>query len=215
MKRIARASLQSAANLVFFAVIATAVLAATFFLTHDEIVKSEQAEKLKLITQIVPPALFDNDIIQDTLSLPADPLLGTEDITTAYRARLQGEPSAVVLEAIAPDGYSGKIGLILAVKSSGELAGVRVVAHKETPGLGDYIELPKSPWIKGFDGKSRATHRDADWKVKKDGGQFEYMTGATITPRAIVKAVNKALVYFAENRDNLFAVNPPQQEKRK
>lgn len=215
MKRIARASLQSAANLVFFAVIATAVLAATFFLTHDEIVKSEQAEKLKLITQIVPPALFDNDIIQDTLSLPADPLLGTEDITTAYRARLQGEPSAVVLEAIAPDGYSGKIGLILAVKSSGELAGVRVVAHKETPGLGDYIELPKSPWIKGFDGKSRATHRDADWKVKKDGGQFEYMTGATITPRAIVKAVNKALIYFAENRDNLFSVNPPQQEKRK
>lgn len=215
MKRIARASLQSAANLVFFAVIATAVLAATFFLTHDEIVKSEQAEKLKLITQIVPPALFDNDIIQDTIPLPASELLGTEDVTTAYRARLKGEPSAVVLESVAPDGYSGKIGLILAVKSSGELAGVRVVAHKETPGLGDYIELPKSPWIKGFDGKSRELYKDADWKVKKDGGQFEYMTGATITPRAIVKAVNKALVYFAENRDNLFAVNPPQQEKRK
>lgn len=215
MKRLARASLQSAANLVFFAVIATAVLAATFFLTHDEIVKSEQAEKLKLITQIVPPALFDNDIIQDTLSLPADPLLGTEDITTAYRARLQGEPSAVVLESVAPDGYSGRIWLILAVRANGELAGVRVVAHKETPGLGDYIELPKSPWIKDFDGKSRELYKDADWKVKKDGGQFDYMAGATITPRAIVKAVNKALIYFAENRDNLFAVNPPQQEKRK
>ncbi len=215
MKRIARASLQSAANLVFFAVIATAVLASTFFLTRDEIVKSEQAEKLKLITQIVPPALFDNDIIQDTISIPADPLLGTEDITTAYRARLKGEPSAVVLEAIAPDGYSGKIWLILAVKSTGELAGVRVVAHKETPGLGDYIELPKSPWIKGFDGKSRAAYKEADWKVKKDGGQFEYMAGATITPRAIVKAVNKALIYFAENRDILFKANTPQKEKKK
>lgn len=215
MKRIARASLQSAANLVFFAVIATAVLASTFFLTRDEIVKSEQAEKLKLITQIVPPALFDNDIIQDTISIPADPLLGTEDITTAYRARLQGEPSAVVLEAVAPDGYSGKIWLILAVKPNGELAGVRVVAHKETPGLGDYIELPKSPWIKGFDGKSREVYMDADWKVKKDGGQFEYMAGATITPRAVVKAVHKALQYFEANRDKLFAASVPKKEKKK
>lgn len=215
MKRIARASLQSAANLVFFAVIATAVLASTFFLTRDEIVKSEQAEKLKLITQIVPPALFDNDIIQDTISIPSDPLLGTEDITTAYRARLQGEPSAVVLEAVAPDGYSGKIWLILAVKPNGELAGVRAVAHKETPGLGDYIELPKSPWIKGFDGKSREVYMDADWKVKKDGGQFEYMAGATITPRAVVKAVHKALQYFEANRDKLFAASVPKKEKKK
>ncbi len=207
MKRIARASLQSAANLVFFAVIGTAVLASTFFLTHDEIVKSVEREKLKLITQIVPATLFDNDIMQDTLNIPADLLLGNEDITMVYRARIKGEPSAVVLEAIAPDGYSGKIALILAVRANGELAGVRVVAHKETPGLGDYIELPKSPWIKGFDGKSREAYKDADWKVKKDGGQFDYMAGATITPRAMVKAVNKALQYFAANRDKLFAVS--------
>ncbi len=215
MKRLARASLQSAANLVFFAVIGTAVLASTFFLTHDEIVKSEKAEKLKLITQIVPAELFDNDIIQDAIGIPADPLLGNEDVTMAYRARLKGEPSAVVLEAIAPDGYSGKIWLILAVRANGELAGVRVVTHKETPGLGDYIELPKSPWIKGFDGKSRETYTDADWKVKKDGGKFDYMAGATITPRAVVKAVNKALQYFAANRDKLFAAPTPAKEKQK
>ncbi|TAJ78231.1 MAG: electron transport complex subunit RsxG [Gallionellaceae bacterium] len=213
MKRLARASLQSAANLIFFAVIGTAVLASTFFLTHDEIVKSEKAEKLKLITQIVPPTLFDNDIIQDTLDIPATDLLGTEDITTAYRARLKGEPSAVVLESVAPDGYSGKIWLILAVRANGELAGVRAVAHKETPGLGDYIELPKSAWIKGFDGKSREAYKDADWKVKKDGGQFDYMAGATITPRAVVKAVNKALQYFAANRDTLFAANTSSPDK--
>jgi electron transport complex protein RnfG len=111
------------------------------------------------------------------------------------------------LESIAPDGYSGKIFLILAVRANGELAGVRVVSHKETPGLGDYIELPKNPWIKGFDGKSREVYKDDDWKVKKDGGQFAYMAGATITPRAIVKAVNKALIYYAENREQLFAAN--------
>jgi len=216
MKRIARSTLQTAANLIFFAIIATAILASVFFMTHDAIVKSEEAEKMKLITQIVPPSLFDNDVIQDKLSVAPSPLLGTEDVTIAYRARLQGEPSAVVLESIAPDGYSGKIFLILAVRANGELAGVRVVTHKETPGLGDYIELPKDPWIKGFDGKSREVYKDDDWKVKKDGGQFAYMAGATITPRAIVKAVNKALIYYAENREQLFAVNEPnKQEKRK
>lgn len=215
MKRIARSTLQTAANLIFFAVIGTAILASTFFLTYDAIKKSEEAEKLKLIMQIVPSALFDNDIIQDTLTIPASPLLGTEDATTAYRARIKGEPSAVVLETIAPDGYSGKITLILAVRANGELAGVRVVSHRETPGLGDYIDIQKSPWIKAFDGKSREVYKDADWKVKKDGGQFEYMAGATITPRAIVKAANKALIYFGENRDKLFAANEPKEKKEK
>ena len=193
MKRIARSTLQTAINLVFFAAIGTAVLSSTFFLTHDEIVKSEEAEKLKLITQIVPPALFDNDIIQDSLTIATDPLLANNGDTVAYRARLKGVPSAVVIQANAPDGYSGTINLILAVRANGELTGVRVISHKETPGLGDYIELPKSPWIKGFDGKSRETYTDADWKVKKDGGKFDYVAGATVTPRAVVKAVNKAL----------------------
>jgi len=214
MRRIARSTLQTAINLVFFSVLGTAVLASTFFMTHDAIQKSEEGEKLKLIMQIVPHDLFDNDIIQDKLNIPANELLGTTDITTAYRARLKGEPSAVVLESIAPDGYSGKIYLILAVRANGELAGVRVVSHKETPGLGDYIDIQKSPWIKGFDGKSRAVYKDADWKVKKDGGQFDYMAGATITPRAVVKAVNKALIYFGENRDKLFAPNETGKEKQ-
>ncbi len=215
MKRIARSTLQTAVNLVFFAAIGTAVLSSTFYLTHDEIVKSEEAEKFKLITQIVPPELFDNDIIQDTLTIADDPLLGNNGNTVAYRARLKGEPSAVVVEAIAPDGYSGKIGLIIAVRDNGELAGVRVVSHKETPGLGDYIELPKSPWIKGFDGKSREAYKDSDWKVKKDGGKFDYFAGATITPRAVVKAVNKVLQYFAANRDKLFGANSIPQSKGK
>ena len=215
MKRIARSTLQTAINLVFFAVVGTAILASVFYMTHDAIVKSEEAEKLKLITQIVPSSIFDNDIIQDTLNIPADPLLGNIDSSLAYRARIKGEPSAVVLEAVAPDGYSGKINLILAVRANGELAGVRVVSHRETPGLGDYIELPKSPWIKGFDGKSREVYKDANWKVKKDGGQFDYMAGATITPRAVIKAVNKALIYFGENRDKLFAVSAPPTNKEK
>lgn len=215
MKRIARSTLQTAANLVFFAVLATAVLASTYFLTHDTIVASEQREKLKLISQVVPADRFDNDIMQDRLSIPASELLGTIDNTIAYRARLQGEPSIVVLEAIAPDGYSGKIALIVAVRANGELSGVRVVSHKETPGLGDYIELGRSEWIRVFDGKSLAQYPEGDWKVKKDGGRFDHMTGATVTPRALVKAVHKALIYYGENRDKLFAANEPKKETPK
>lgn len=215
MKRIVRSTLQTAVNLVFFSVLATAVLASTYFLTRDEIKKSEDAEKMKLINQIVPQSMYDNDIIKDTLAIPKDELLGTEDETLAYRARLQGEPSAVVLESIAPDGYSGRIWLVVAVRADGSLAGVRVVTHKETPGLGDYIELAKSQWIKGFDGKSRKEYTDADWKVIKDGGKFDYVAGATITPRAVVKAVNKALMYFEQNRDKLFAIAEPKKEEAK
>jgi Na+-translocating ferredoxin:NAD+ oxidoreductase subunit G len=205
MESPAKASVLTALNLLFFTAIGTAVLAFTFSQTRTTIAHSEEQERLQLISQIVPPELADNDIIHDTLVIPPDPLLGTDDDTLVYRARLKGEPSAVVLEAVAPDGYSGKISLILSIRANGEIAGVRVVSHKETPGLGDYIELPKSPWIKVFDGKSLTMYKEADWKVKKDGGQFDYMAGATITPRAVVKAVHKALQYFATNRGKLFA----------
>lgn len=205
MKEISRATLLAAINLLVFTIAGTAMLAFTFSQTRAPIAKSEEQEKLKLISQLLPPDLFDNNVVRDTLTLKADALLGTSDDSQAYRARLHGQPSAVVLEAIAPDGYSGKISLLVAIKASGEIAGVRVASHRETPGLGDYIELGKSNWIKNFDGASQARYKDPDWKVKKDGGQFDYMAGATITPRAVVKAVHKTLQYFEANRDKLFA----------
>ncbi|HXU94121.1 MAG TPA: electron transport complex subunit RsxG [Gallionella sp.] len=213
-RTMAKASLHAALNLLFFATLATIVLGSTYFLTRDSIAKSVEDEKLNLIAQVVPQELFDNAIVQDTIELPPSELLGTEDKTIAYRARLKGEASAVVLQPIAPDGYSGKIFLIVAIRSNGELSGVRVVSHRETPGLGDYIELPKSPWIKGFDGQSHAKRKDATWKVKKDGGQFDYVAGATITPRAIVKAVHKSLLYFEQNRDKLLAAPEVKRSKK-
>ncbi len=211
MKNASRATLITTANLLAFTLIGTAVLAFTFSQTRANIAQSEEQEKLKLIAQILPADLFDNNVVHDTLSLKPDTLLGTSSESIAYRARLKGEPSAVVLEAIAPDGYSGRIFLLVAIRSTGEIAGVRVVSHRETPGLGDYIDLAKSPWIKGFDGTSSARYQDADWKVKKDGGQFDYMAGATITPRAVVKAVHHALQYFEQHREALFAAAPEQQ----
>lgn len=205
MQKIAKASTVTSLKLLMYTVIGTALLAFTYSQTLDKIAASEEAEKLNLIKQIVPQEKFDNQIMQDTLSIAADPLLGNSKITTAYRARLQGQPSMLVMEAIAPDGYSGKIRFIIAIQYDGMIGGVRVVKHKETPGLGDYIEIARSDWIKGFNGVSLENHQDSDWKVKKDGGQFDYMAGATVTPRAVVKAVHKAAQYYAQHRDELFA----------
>ena len=208
-RSMAKASVYTALNLLFFALIGTALLALTYQLTHDPIARSEEQEKLKLISQIVSPSAYDNDIMKDTTQLAADTLLGNPEPTIAYRGRLNGRSSIVVLQATAPDGYSGKIRLIIAIRSDGRIGGVRVVSHKETPGLGDYIEIARNNWITGFNDTSLENRKDSDWKVKKDGGQFDYMAGATITPRAVVKAVHKALQYFEVNRDKLFATNNP------
>ena len=212
MKRLTKASLRTALNLLFFTVIATAILSFTYSVTHDLIAQSEDAAKLKLINQVVPAVLYDNDLVNDTINLPANPQLGTTQETIAYRGLLHGQPSVVVLESIAPDGYSGKISMIVAINYSGVITGVRVVTHKETPGLGDYIDIAKNKWINLFANTSHERFREEDWKAKKDGGQFDYMAGATITPRAVVKAVNKALHYFEENRDKLFVINTRNKE---
>lgn len=205
MKRIARSTLQTAANLVFFALIGTTILAITHALTEGTIARTIEQEKLKLIGQVLPPASYDNDLLRDSKTLPADALLGSTQPTSALIARKQQKPVAVVLEAVAREGYGGNIHLLVAIRANGEISGVRVVAHKETPGLGDYIEIAKSDWILGFNGLSRSVRPDADWQVKKDGGQFDYMAGATITPRAVVKGVHHALQYFEQHHDALFA----------
>ena len=212
MKRLTKATLRTALNLLFFTIIGTAILAFTYSVTHELIAQSEDAAKLKLINQVVPSTLYDNDLIKDTINLPANPLLGTTQETIAYRGQLHGQPTVVVLEAIAPDGYSGKIGMIVAINYSGVITGVRVVTHRETPGLGDYIDIAKNVWIKLFNDTSHINIQENEWKVKKDGGKFDYMAGATITPRAVVKSVHNALHYFEENRDKLFVTNPSKQE---
>ncbi len=208
-RSMAKASMYTALNLLFFAVIGTALLAWIYQLTFDPIARSEENAKLKLITQIAPASAYDNDIIKDTTLLPADELLGNNEATLAYVGRLKGQPSIAILQSIAPDGYSGKINLIIAIHSDGRLGGVRVISHKETPGLGDYIEIAKNKWITGFDDLSLEQRKNSDWKVKKDGGTFDYMAGATITPRAVVKAVHKTLQYFSLHREELFKQTPP------
>ena len=137
MTGLTKAAVRTALNMLFFEVIGTAILAATFSLTHVLIAQSEESAKLILINQVAPVSLYDNDLIKDTQVVSADAQLGTEEDTVVYRGRLLGKPSVVVLQTVAPDGYSGKINMIVAITYNGSVSGVRVVSHKETPGLGD------------------------------------------------------------------------------
>ena len=204
-KGIFQTSIRTSFIMIAFVLVTTALLALTYGKTRDLIVKSEEEEKLALFSEVLPQGVSDNNLLHDTVEIAPNELIGNSTPVTAYRARLNGKPAAVLLEATAPDGYGGKIVLLIAILANGEISGVRVVSHNETPGLGDYIEIAKSQWIKAFDHLSLASTPDEAWHVKKDGGKFDYMTGATITPRAVVKAVHKALEYFDRNREALFA----------
>lgn len=212
---ILRHAFSTAGILSAFAIFGTALLAATYLVTRPIITETEKQAKLALIGQILPKTLYDNDIIKDTALLPpASNELGNKDPSPVMRATKEGKPAAAVLEVTAPDGYSGRIRMIVAIKADGEVSGVRVITHNETPGLGDYIEIAKNSWIRIFEGKSLSNYSDQDWKVKKDGGKFEHMAGATVTPRAVIKAVHKSLKYFANNRDKIFALPAITQEQK-
>ncbi len=194
----------TALTLSVFALVFTLMMTLVYTVTEQPIAESEAAARMALFKQIVPDSLFDNALINDTITLSADPLLGNTQPVTANIARLQGKPSAVILEAVAHDGYSGDIKLLIAVKVDGSLAGVRVLSHKETPGLGDYIDIAKDGWIRLFDGLSLQQPAQDQWRVKKDGGSFDYRAGATITPRAVVSAVARALQYVQQHQHTLF-----------
>ena len=205
MNAILKHALITAGILIAFTAVGTAMLAGTFETTREPIARSEREAKLQLLAQVMPARMHDNDLLQDAVQLPPAEQLGQRAASTAYRARQGDQPSGVILEAVAPDGYSGDIKLLIGIAADGSVTGVRVLSHKETPGLGDYIDIAHDDWIKNFDHKSLAKLPTEAWRVKKDGGQFDYMTGATITPRAVVKAVHKALQYFEAERASIFA----------
>jgi Na+-translocating ferredoxin:NAD+ oxidoreductase subunit G len=205
IRSTALASLRAAFTLFAFALAGTALISYTFEKTRGIIEAEEQQAKLALIRQVLPAGIYDNDLLADSRSVPPSELLGTGQPTTAYIARRAGEPTAVVLEAVAPDGYHGAIRMLVGILRNGEVAGVRVIAHDETPGIGDYIEAGKSRWILSFRGKELSPGNAEQWKVRKDGGIFDYVAGATASPRAVVKAVKNALTYFERNQQALFA----------
>lgn len=208
---VLRIATRTAAIMLAFTLIFTALMAGTYRATAPLVAASALAEKLRLIGEVLPPAAYDNDLMADAISLPPTRALGLDDETRLWRARKDGAPAALVFEAAAPDGYSGRIGLILAVAADGRLISMRVTSHKETPGLGDYIDPKKDrnkvrPWITQFNGLGFDTVTRDKWRVKKDGGRFDQMAGATISARAVTNAGGRALAWTLENRDRLFAL---------
>ncbi|MDS4041319.1 MAG: electron transport complex subunit RsxG [Candidatus Competibacter sp.] len=205
MKTVARSMAVAALILTGFAVVGTGLVAVTYTSTRDIIAEAQRAALEASLNQLVPPDRYDNRITEDRIEVVAPEWLGTGEPVTVYRARKNGRPVALFATPVAPDGYSGPIQLLIGVYIDGTLAGVRVLSHKETPGLGDGIDEKRSPWILAFDGKSLDNPRPDGWKVKKDGGVFDQFTGATITPRAVVKATRKFLEYVRTHQAQLFA----------
>jgi electron transport complex protein RnfG len=167
--------------------------------------------KRRMIAEVLPADAYDNDLLADSIALPTLPGIGLTEPTTLYRARKDGQPAALVFEAAASDGYSGEIRLILAVRADGRLAAVRVTAHKETPGLGDYIDPKKdknkaNPWIAQFANRNFSDTPREKWRVKKDGGAFDQRVGATISARAVTKATARGLAWALDRADAFYAL---------
>jgi len=204
MKTIFRSMGMAALILAGFSVVGAGLVAVTYTSTKDIIAKAQQAALETSLNQLVPADRYDNRVVEDAIEVVAPEWLGTNQPVTVYRARKNGQPVALFATPYAPDGYSGPIQLLIGVYADGTLAGVRVLAHKETPGLGDGIDEKRSPWILAFAGKSLENPPLERWKVKKDGGAFDQFTGATVTPRAVVKATRQFLEYVQTHQEALF-----------
>lgn len=203
MKQAFAQARRSALTLLVFALICTALLAGSHALTQSTVEQNQLAARQLLVGQTLPAGSYDNTPAQSIIHLaPAVARqLNQSDAANVYIARKQGQVVAYVFEATAPNGYSGNIRLLVGVYKNGSVSGVRVVSHKETPGLGDYIDSVQSSWANQFTGKILTDEHS--WKVKKDGGQFDYMTGATISARAVTGAVGNVLSYYRDNTDQL------------
>ncbi len=192
-------------GLGIFAVMTAGLIAVTHQLTEHTIEDNIVQAQLSAFNEILPADRYDNNLAEANVMLDADPLLGSAEPVQAFIARKDGQVSAIIFETIAPGGYNGNLDLLVAVDRNGVVTGSRVISHKETPGLGDKVDLQKSKWILSFGDKSLENTSLKQWNVKKDGGEFDQFTGATITPRAVVRAVKNTLLYFNENKDALLS----------
>ncbi|UZJ44741.1 electron transport complex subunit RsxG [Marinimicrobium sp. C6131] len=196
-----------------FALVTAGVLAGTYQATRDQIADAERQAAAAALLEIIPEDQHDNDLLTDTLAVPEEALdtLGLRQPEAIHLARQNGQVEAVIIPAVAPDGYSGNIRMIVGVHRDGRIAGVRVLTHNETPGLGDKVDLKKSDWILGFHGRSLGNPAAEDWRVKKDGGAFDQFTGATITPRAVVHQVRRVLEFVDQYHTVLFPDDVPEK----
>lgn len=194
--------------LAIFAVVTTGLIALTYFGTKDQIALQQQQKLLSILNAVIDKSSYDNAIHLDCALVTSTELLGSDEPQHIYRATKNEQGVAAAIETTAPDGYSGKIHLVVGVTSSeagsAKVTGVRILEHKETPGLGDKIDLRISNWVLDFDNQIYSADIATNWAVKKDGGQFDQFTGATITPRAVVNAVKLSVEYYLANQTSIF-----------
>jgi Na+-translocating ferredoxin:NAD+ oxidoreductase subunit G len=202
-----RASLLGGALLAACALLAAALLTGTEWLTRERIAEARRQLERAALAAVLPAALHDNDLPSDRIAVIAPGWLGTDQALAVHRARRAGAPVALVVEAVARDGYAGPIRLLVGVGVDGRVHGVRVTAHQETPGLGDAIEAERSDWIERFRGHRLGEPPTARWNVRRHGGDFDQFAGATVTPRAVVVAVRRVLQYVAQHGAELYAAD--------
>lgn len=190
--------------LALFGLVCTGIVTLTYVMTKPAIEAAELRNKYAVLNQIIPDELHDNALAEHCIQVQDDHLLGSREPHQAYLATLQGKPSAIAIETTAPNGYSGRIELVVGLNLEGVITGVRILSHKETPGLGDKIEKRKSDWVDSFIDQVVHSVKDKAWAVQKDGGRFDQFTGATITPRAVVAAVKRTALFYQANRAELF-----------
>lgn len=196
---------KNALLLTAFAAVCTFFVALTHLLTKPVIEHQKQQNVLQKLTQVLDASRFDNNPLYNCTIVTDSQLTGSDKPVTVYRATKDNQPYAIIFQSQTPNGYNGKINMITAVDKNGVVQGVRTLEHQETPGLGDKIELAKSDWILSFANKVVKSDNDPKWFIKKDGGQFDQFTGATITPRAIVNQLRTSIYYATSEFENLYA----------
>ena len=191
-------------TLAVIAAICTSLVAITWQLTAERI----EVNKREWLERSLQPALaglfFDSSVTESMLMIPPPHELPGSGTAIIYRVYAGEKPVAALFVVSARDGYAGPIRLLIGIAMDGTVTGVRVLEHRETPGLGDKIETTKSDWVLQFDGLSLQDPEPARWALKGDGGDFDQLTGASVTPRAVVNAVRETLTYFGANRVAVF-----------
>lgn len=195
---------KSGVTLALIAGVCTLLVALTWQLTAERIEANEKAWLERSLTPALSGIFFEGSVTESKITIPAPHNLPGSDDAIVYRVYADGEPAAALFIVTARDGYSGPIRLLVGIAMDGTVTGVRVLQHRETPGLGDRIDSSKSDWVLQFDGRSLRDPEESAWAIKTDDGVFDQLTGASVTPRAVVKAIKETLLYFAANRDDLF-----------
>ena len=191
--------------LALFAAVTSIAIGWTYLSTKSQIDFEVRRAEARQLLEIFPADTHDNEMVDDTFTIDAETsLLGIRVARQGYRVRLNDEVIGVILPTTARDGYSGDIRALVGIRRDGTVAGIRVVAHRETPGLGDKVDIRKSDWVTDFNQRSLDDPTPPGWNVKKDGGVFDQFTGATVTPRAVILATRRALEYANLHTASLF-----------